>query len=386
VITRRRDIVDRYLEHLYRELGMAAAALGGRRRLIQYHWGGGTPTHLTPGQMRDLQRAVLNHFDLEDGAEAAIEMDPCVTTHEQLGLLKDLGFNRLSMGVQDFTPKVQVSVHRIQTFERTADLVECAREMGFRSINLDLIYGLPRQTPESFARSLRRVLEIRPERLAVYSFAYLPSKLPHQRRIDPASLPTPAEKLETILQTWGDLTAAGYLPIGMDHFALPEDELGKAIRSGTLWRNFMGYTVQRASDGVACGVSAIGEAAGGYFQNRRKLSSYMRDVAGGSLPIERGYLLTDDDRLRRHVIMNLMCRFSLDKRETGRLFGIDFDRTFALELRELEGCCRDGLVELEPDRIQVTGLGRFFVRNLCMVFDAHCGAEQRKRAPFSRTV
>ncbi len=386
VITKKREIAARYLRLLHQEIRDVAARLGGRRRLRQYHWGGGTPTYLSPDEMRELHGVVTSEFDLEPGAEVAIEIDPRVTSAEQMQVLRELGFNRVSMGVQDFTREVQEAVHRIQSFEQTRDLVALSRSLGFSSINLDLIYGLPLQTPETFARTLEQVLAIRPDRVAVYSFAHVPWLKGQQRRIETDQLPAPDVKLELFARAVEAFRGAGYVGVGMDHFALPEDEMGRAVADGTLWRNFMGYTVKHAPDMVACGESGIGDVAGAYVQNHKVLHEYERAVEAGELPVERGYLLSDDDRLRRHVITSLMCTFTLDLRDVERRFGIDFDATFAREREELARLEQDGFVRLGDARIDVVRLGRLFVRNVCMVFDAYLRRPSGDTPRFSRTV
>lgn len=389
VVTQRRELAIAYVDLLAREVATVAERLGGRRRLRQLHWGGGTPTYLEIAEMRTLQARVRDAFDLEDDAEVAVEVDPRVTTGEQLAALRELGFNRLSLGVQDFSREVQEAVHRIQPFATTRDLVATARRLGFRSLNVDLIYGLPHQTVERFGETLDLVVGLRPERVAVYSYAHMPWIKVQQRRIDPATLPPPEVKLELIAAAIDAFGAAGYLAIGMDHFALPEDELGRALADGTLWRNFMGYTVRRTRDTVACGMSAISDVADGTFQNERKLARYQRRVAASGLATERGILLGPDDLLRRHVITSLMCRLRLDLGALATRFGIDPRRTFAAELAALRPLADDGLVRLTPDAVEVTAEGRLFVRNVAMVCDAYLRRASAAEAPtprFSRTV
>ncbi len=385
VITRKREVEEHYLGVLEREIRDVARRLGGRRRLRQYHWGGGTPTYLTPEEMRRLQAVVLEEFELEADAEVAIEVDPRVTTREHMETLRELGFNRLSLGVQDFTPEVQERVKRIQTFEQTRDLVQLGRDLGFGSTNIDLIYGLPLQRPETFADTLAKVLEIRPERVAAYSYAHVPWLKVQQRRIMEENLPTPEVKLELIAGALAAFRGAGYAAIGMDHFALPEDELATAQADGTLWRNFMGYTVRHAPDMIACGMSGIGDVAGGYFQNQKKLIRHQHAVEAGELPVERGFVLSPDDRLRRHVITALMCNFHLDIGAVEERFEIDFAATFGRELEALAPFVDDGFVQLGNGSIDIVGDGRLFVRNVCMTFDAYLAQHAEKQA-FSRTV
>ena len=386
VVTRRREVAEHYFGVLEREIRDIARRLGGRRRLRQHHWGGGTPTYLTPAEMKRLYAVVADEFDVEPDAEVAIEIDPRVTTPEHLATARELGFNRLSLGVQDFTPEVQEAIHRVQPFEQTRDLVELGRSLGFHSTNVDLIYGLPRQSPSTFRRTLQQVLTIRPERIAVYSYAHVPWLKVQQRRILEEHLPSADVKLELIASAVRAFRGAGYLAIGMDHFALPDDELGKAVTEGTLWRNFMGYTVRHAPDTIACGMSAIGDVGGAYFQNERKLKRYAEAVEAPRLPVERGVVLSADDQRRRHVITALMCTFQLDVGDVERRFGIDFATTFAAELEALRRLEDDGLVAFNSHRIVVPDKGRLFVRNVCMTFDAYLARHNSDQAAFSRTV
>jgi len=388
IATPRHDVARTYLDYVRRELELTAAMLPHRRGLVQMHWGGGTPTYLEPAELEELFGHVTSQFRLLDGAEVAIEVDPRVTTREQLETLAHLGFNRLSMGVQDFTPAVQEAIGRGQSFEETRVLVEAAREVGFHEgINLDLVYGLPFQTEASFHDNLDRLIELRPDRLAVYSFAYVPWIRPNQKRIDATRLPAREDKLGLYVAALTRLVGAGYEPIGMDHFALPTDELARAAREGRLDRNFMGYTVKPASTMLAFGVSGIGEVEGGFFQNEKKLSRYYQAIDAGRLPIERGYQLDDDDRIRQWVIRQLMCNFTLDKRQVESRFGIVFDDYFAAALAGLDEERGAGFLTEDRDRIDVTPEGRFFVRNVCMAFDRYLAAKREAARPvFSRTV
>ena len=386
IITRKREVAAGYLEYLYREIAMLAGALGGRRRLAQYHWGGGTPTYLAPDQITALQAEVLRHFTIDPGAEVAIEVDPRVTTAEQLDTLRAAGFNRLSMGIQDFTPEVQVAVNRVQPESETRHLYERARAVGFSSINFDLIYGLPLQTTPSFSRTLDAVLNMRPDRVAVYSFAHVPWVRGNQKRIHPEELPSPAQKIELFAEARSRFLEAGYEQIGMDHFAVPDDELAKAASAGTLHRNFMGYTTKPAADMVGLGVSAIGDVQGAFAQNVKKLSTYYSAIDAGRFPIERGFVLDPDDALRRHVITNLMCNLRVGRRDVEQRFGVAFDEYFERELGELrEGPVVHGFVEIDPESVRVTPRGRLFVRNVCMVFDRYLRTKTTTPI-FSRTV
>ena len=392
VITKKREVNTRYLGILAKEIRDVSARLGDRARVRQLHWGGGTPTYLRPDEMIELDRVTREHFELEPDREQAIEIDPRVTTFEHLAVLRELGFNRLSLGIQDFTPEVQVAVNRIQSFEDTQAHIEEARRLGFGSVNVDLIYGLPKQTVETYRQALEQVLRLRPDRVAVYSYAHMPWLKTHQKRVGDDDLPTPDEKLELFLVAMQAFHGAGYLSIGMDHFALPEDEMGRAIQDGTLWRNFMGYTVKHAPDTVAFGLSSIGDVAGAFVQNQRKLSTYEKVVEEGGLPTERGYELSPDDHVRRHVITALMCTFHVSFPDLAERFGIDAPTYFASELAGLRDLEEDGFVKLidvdQPTgRIEVIGKGRFFVRNVCMLFDTYLeGHAQGDKPRFSRTV
>ncbi len=387
VVTPHRDVAAAYLDRVVRELALVSEALGERRTVTQFHLGGGTPTYYTPAQLGALMDRVRERFTFTPDAELALECDPRVTSEEQLETLAARGFNRLSIGVQDFEPEVQRSIGRVQSVALTERLMTRARALGFGSINLDLIYGLPHQTPASLDRTLEAVEALRPDRLAVYSFAYLPSRYAHQRALPQAAMPSGEEKFSLLQRVRQRLVAAGYLDIGMDHFALPGDELVAAQREGRLWRNFMGYTASRAPDLVGVGMSAIGEVGGAYVQNEKRLARYQERVDAGRLPVARGRQLDADDRLRRHLIREWMCHFEVDKGALESAHGIRFDEYFAAELRELAPLAREGLVRLTPDRIVAGDLGRLLPRNVAMVFDRYLPARASGgAAPFSRTV
>ena len=387
VITPMRHVAARYLEYLGREMDLVLSHLSSRPRVIQYHWGGGTPTYYNPEELRQLHRMVQEHFTILPDAEVAVEVDPRVTTREHVDVLRELGFNRLSMGVQDFTPEVQESIGRNQDEESTRRLFEYCRERGFDSINIDLIYGLPLQTPESFERNLASVLELRPDRVALYSYAYVPWIKGHQKKMDAEALPSREVKFGLFTQAMRAFEAGGYQQIGMDHFALPSDELCRARRQRRLHRNFMGYTIHRAPDMIGLGISAIGEVGGAFVQNRKKLSTYYQALDAGQLPVERGYELSGDDRVRRRVITDLMCNSYLDIPEVERDCGISFRDYFGSELETLAaGPAADGLLRVRADALEVTALGRLFVRNICMAFDRYLKEKPRQQPTFSRTV
>jgi oxygen-independent coproporphyrinogen-3 oxidase len=386
VITSKHEIAGPYLKTLYDEIDLVADRLDGRTAVRQLHWGGGTPTFLTTDEMEGLFERIVKRFRIEDGAEVAIEVDPRVTTEEQLALLRRLGFNRLSMGVQDFTPEVQEIIGRGQSEAETVRLVEAARELGFDSLNIDLIYGLPKQTVEKFVESLEGVLRLRPERVAVYSYAHVPWMKHNQRRTEEGFLPTPEVKLRLFAETRRAFTGAGYDPIGMDHFALPDDELAVAAREGTLHRNFMGYTTRPAPDMIGLGISSIGDVGNAHFQNHKVIPQWRRRVDAGELPVMRGVVLSPEDVLRREVIHSIMCNWRVDKRAIETKHGISFDEHFAPEMKELESERREGFVELDDTEIRVVGIGRLFVRNVAMVFDEYLRRMESDGPVFSRTV
>jgi oxygen-independent coproporphyrinogen III oxidase len=367
---------DEYLEHLRLEMELVAAKLGRRRRFAQLHFGGGTPTFLDEAQLERLWGDISSRFSAAEGAEIAIEIDPAVTSKEQLSLLRSFGFNRISMGVQDFDPAVQRAVNRIQSFESTRDLLEHARALGFSGINFDLIYGLPLQTPASWAKTLDRVLALAPDRAAVYSFAWVPNARPHQRRLAVYDRPAGAAKLELFRMAYDLFLDSGYRAIGMDHFARETDELARAQKRGTLGRNFQGYTVKAASDVVAFGVSAISDVRGAYAQNTPVMAKYYAALRAGRLATEKGIVLAGEDFARRRVISELMCNFGVE---------LGAELRYQRELDELRALEADGLLELIGDRVELTALGRVFVRNVAMVFDEYLRTPIAAPA-FSRTV
>lgn len=388
VITKNHGSAGSYLEHVEREIELVAAHLPRRRRASQLHLGGGTPTFLAPAELTRLVQSIRRRFEIPAGAELAVEADPRVTTPEHLAALAAVGFNRISMGVQDFSLAVQRAVHRIQSAEQTRALVVEARRLGFSSVNVDLMVGLPEQTLSGFLATLDVVLDIRPDRLALFSYAHVPWLKPAQGAFERLGrrLPAAGEKLEIQEGALERLSAAGYCQIGMDHFALADDELARAQREGRLFRNFQGYTVRPAPDAIAFGVTGISDVRGAYAQNAKEVSDYFARVDRGELPVVRGFALDEDDELRRSVIHGLLCNFTLDLRQLERERGIVFAERFAAELLELEGFERDGLVALGADRIAVTPLGRSFIRNVCMVFDRYLRGRTGGKPLFSRTV
>lgn len=386
VIARRRGIEEKYLDAVEGELELVSRALGRRRRVAQLHWGGGTPTFLSPQQCRRLHDAVLRHFTLQANAERAVEVDPCVTTDAHLSVLRELGFNRISMGLQDLDPQVQAAVGRVQPLSLTRRQVTLARQLGFSSINLDLIYGLPYQTPTSFAETVEQVIgELAPDRVAVFSYAHVPWIKPHQKKLEALPMPQGWEKFLIFRAAAERFLAAGYTFIGMDHFARPGDELARALAAGTLHRNFMGYTVQPGSDLIGVGLTAIGDVGGSYVQNAKHLAHYQRTLARGEFPVERGRRRTPEDELRGAVIRRLICTFSLEFHWVREHFQVDPQSYFAPELAVLRReYTTDGLVKVDDAGIRVLPRGRVFIRNLCMPFDAYL--ESGPSTLYSRTV
>jgi len=378
VIDRDRQKANPYLDRLEREMDLVGARLKDRRHVSQLHWGGGTPTFLGGDQIERLWESTVRHFQPLPDAEVAIEIDPVVTSLEQIRLLRRLGFNRVSMGVQDFDADVQRTVNRIQSFEETRALLDEARSVGFRGINLDLVYGLPRQRAESWARTLEMVLTMRPDRVAVYSFAYVPDMRQHQRKLPVEFLPRGSEKLGLFRLAYEAFVNAGYKPIGMDHFALPEDELASAQGRRTLGRNFQGYTVKSTGDVVAFGITGISDLQGAFAQNVRPLYRYYEAIDAGRFATQRGIRLTDDDRRRRALIDQIMCNFWAD-------LGPDGHEYYARELEDLRALEREGLVRTSGTEIELTPVGRVFVRNVAMVFDAYLRRPGGETG-FSRTV
>jgi oxygen-independent coproporphyrinogen-3 oxidase len=379
IITKNRARIAPYLERLYKEIALQGALFDRARSVEQLHWGGGTPTFLSHEQIRELMRVTREHFTLrdDDQGEYGVEIDPRQADAGTIGLLRKLGFNRISLGVQDFDPRVQAAVNRIQTEQQTLAVWEAARLHGFHSINVDLIYGLPHQTTASFARTLDKIVAAGPDRLSVFNYAHLPTMFAPQRRIEGADLPSPVEKLAILKLTIERLIQAGYVYIGMDHFARADDKLAIAQRNGTLHRNFQGYSTHAECDLVGLGVSSIGALGGSYSQNQRTLDKYNEALDGGSLPIMRGVDLDADDLLRRDVIMQLICHGRLDMAAIENKHAVRFADYFARELADLKTMQADGLVTIEAGTIQALSLGKLLIRNICMVFDRYLRQSDR---------
>lgn len=390
LITRSRAQADAYLRRLLKEVELLAPQFDRDREVRQLHFGGGTPTFLDDEQMARVLAALRAHFNFAaDGGEFAIEIDPRTVDPDRLRSLAALGCNRASFGVQDFDPEVQHAVNRVQSLAQTAEVMAAARAVGFRSLNVDLIYGLPKQTRDGFARTLAAVIELRPERIAAYSYAHLPTVFKPQRQIREADLPSPGAKLELLQLTVERLCAAGYRYIGMDHFALPEDELARAAEQGRLRRNFQGYSVCAECDIVGLGLSAISAVGDSYSQNHKQLDRYYQALDQGRLPVARGWRLSGEDVLRRDLIERLLCDGRVDFAAFERSHGICFNEHFATELRRLEPLIRDGLLRADGAGLRLTAEGRLLMRAPAMVFDAYLhGAAQVIPTPsrFSRIV
>ena len=385
IITKDTSRADEYLRYLEREMELLAPHLGGKHPLAQLHFGGGTPTFLSDEQLERVFAMIRRHFDLLPDGEYSIEIDPRKVSRETVLHLGRLGFNRMSVGIQDFDPKVQQAVNRIQSVEETREVIDAAREAGFKSVSVDLIYGLPHQSVESIKPTLDTVLGLNPDRLALYHYAHLPHIFKPQRRIDTAVVPDSETKLDILQYAVERLTDAGYLFIGMDHFAKPEDELAVALKEGLLQRNFQGYSTYADCDLIAIGVSSIGKIGSTYEQNEKDIDAYYAAIDAGRLPILRGYQLNRDDLLRRTLIQDLMCRFSLDFKAYEDTYGIPFERYFAAELADLAQMQQQGLVQLAHGSLRVTPKGRFLIRNIAMVFDYHL-RHKETRASYSQTV
>jgi oxygen-independent coproporphyrinogen-3 oxidase len=386
IVTKRRERAVPYLVNLSREIEIQGNLFDDTRPVDQLHWGGGTPTFLSDEQMSQLMEKTAKHFNLlnDDSGEYSIEIDPREITAEGIHKLRGIGFNRLSMGVQDFDPVVQKAVNRIQSEEVTFTAINAAREASFKSISVDLIYGLPFQSVKSFLETLKKIVAVGPDRLSVFNYAHLPTLFMPQRRIDEEDLPSAAEKLDILQSVIQYLTEHGYVYVGMDHFARPDDELVIAQNKGQLHRNFQGYSTHADCDMVAMGVTSISQVGNTYSQNTRDEESYYKLIAENQLPIMRGFTLSQDDILRRDLIAKLICNFSLNISELEKKYDIVFNSYFCDELRELEVMQEDGLVTVNSQTITVHPAGRLLIRNICMIFDAYLKGDRKAR--FSKVI
>lgn len=386
-ILNKRDAVDRYIATLRQESELVAKHLGDRRTVNQLHFGGGTPTYLTIAEMAEVLDSLDRVFHCTDDCEKSIEIDPRVTTLEQLDFLTSRRFNRVSLGVQDFNEAVQIAVGRIQPYQLVEEIVAHCRELKLRGLNFDLIYGLPKQTVTSFSESIRLALTLRPDRVAVYSFAYLPQRMVNQRKINPDDLPETEVKYGLFAKAVEMFTGAGYRQIGMDHFALPQDELSRAQVNGNLHRNFMGYTIKTSPDMIGLGMSSIGYINHSFFQNHSTLPAYHEAMDAHGLAMYRGMILSKDDLIRQYVISNLMCNFRLVFAALKEKFGVNYREYFKSEHQRLREFFDDGLVQETESELQVTPLGRTFVRNIAMAYDAYLDKKPSGERPqFSRTI
>lgn len=375
IITQRKEVAEPYLRYLARQIQQVASLVDGDRRVYQLHWGGGTPNYLDQGQVEFLWNQLNHHFHLADSAEVSIEINPRYVDREYILFLRQLGFNRISFGIQDFNPTVQAAINRVQPEAMLFDVMAWIQEAGFESVNVDLIYGLPFQTPTTFEETVQKTLKLDPDRIAVFNFAYVPWLKPVQKRMPESALPSPAEKLEILQSTIAQLTHHGYVFIGMDHFAKPNDELTIAQQAGQLHRNFQGYTTQPESDLLGFGMTSISMLQDVYLQNHKRLKDFYRAIDAHTLPIEKGVRLSKDDLIRRTVIMELMCQFQLSvpdleaKYHLG--FDCDFNDYFAPALPQLDALEADGLIKRWSDGIEVTPIGRLLIRNIAAVFDTY---------------
>lgn len=386
IITANRKRAAPYLAHLHQEIALQAAHVDKNRVVTQLHWGGGTPTFISDDEMAALMDYTRQHFNLldDDTGDYSIEIDPREVTVAKIGHLRRLGFNRMSFGVQDFDPVVQKSVNRVQSFSQTHEAVMAARDNNYHSINVDLIYGLPHQSVASFEQTLTQVLELSPDRLSVFNYAHLPNLFKVQKQIDEQYLPSGAVKLAIFQLIIERLTDAGYVYIGMDHFAKPDNELAIAQQKGSLYRNFQGYSTHAECDLIGMGITSIGMVNDTYSQNLKTLDAYGDHIEKGHLAVFRGVALTDDDKLRRAVITQLICHFELNFATIEQRFGITFSDYFAYELQQLQNMVNDGLISLDANKIVVLARGRLLIRNVCMVFDIYLRQSQQKQ--FSKVI
>ncbi len=384
IISRRKGIERPYLERVYREMDMLSELIDPERKVSQLHWGGGTPNYLDSDEIREFMEEIKKRFEFTEDSEISIEIDPRYATDDQLRTIKEVGFNRISMGLQDLDERVQRAVNRIQPYSLMVDIMRKLRDLGFESINIDLIYGLPYQTVDSFRKTVEKVIELDPDRVAVYSFAYVPWVKPIQKHIDPKTLPPPEEKLSILEMVVEEFQNAGYVYIGMDHFAKPEDELAVAQRKGELWRNFQGYTTRKGVELIGIGATSIGMLYDSYFQNYKTLREYNEAIDSGRLATFRGVILNEDDMIRREVIMDIMCNLGVSFKKIEDMFGIRFEDYFSEELENLKELEEDGLIEVKDRSIKVLPQGRLLIRNVAMVFDAYL--KNKKELKFSRTI
>ncbi len=387
VFTSKEDKMLRYIEYLKRELSILSKHLDMKREVIQMHFGGGTPTFFTAEQLKTIISEIKSYFpNFADEAEISCEIDPRHIDEDQMRVMSEAGFNRVSFGIQDFNEKVQIAVHRVQPYEITKAAMELARKYNMHSVNVDLIYGLPYQTLETFKETLSLALTLSPDRFAVFNYAHVPWLKKTMRKIDETTLPLPDEKLQIMQYTIDFLTSNGYKMIGMDHFAKPEDELFKAIEKGELHRNFQGYTTKGGADLIGIGLTSIGEGVDSYNQNFKVMAEYEAAIDAGKLPFERGVVLSEDDQIRQYVIMELMSNFKLDIARFEKLFNINFAEYFADAIEELKPFVEDELIIMDATKIECSQTGTLLIRNISMAFDAYMHQHANSKKAFSKTV
>jgi oxygen-independent coproporphyrinogen-3 oxidase len=385
-VTHDRRLISQYNDYLKREIDLIAPLVSKKRKVVQMHWGGGTPSYLLPEEIREIGGYIKERFNFADDIEASVEIDPRNMVRDHIEAFAGAGFNRTSFGVQDFNLRVQQAINRVQSEEITRQVVEWAREFGFKSVNLDLIYGLPYQTLDTFAETVDKVIDISPERIAVFNYAHVPWLKKHQAVMDQEAMPSPDQRLAILEMTSEKLANAGYEYIGMDHFAKPTDELAIAQKEGTLYRNFQGYSTKAGADLYAFGMSAISQFENIYAQNHKDFKAYYAAIDAGTLATRVGYRMTADDHIRKEVIMTLMCDLEIDKREIEEEFGIDFDEYFRQDISKLDRFIGEGLVATDKDKIRVIGSGILVIRNIAMCFDAYLEEMMRTKPVFSKTV
>jgi len=387
IVTRKREPAIEYLQLLEEELRLAAPHFENRY-VSQLHWGGGTPTFLDDEQITHLMAVISNTFNFRPDSERefSIEIDPRTVDADRICHLRKSGFNRLSFGIQDFNAAVQKAVNRVQSYDQTNDVIQAARSNGFQSVSVDLIYGLPHQTVASFSETLQQIVSLSPDRISIYNYAHMPDRFYPQKRILVSDLPTPDAKLDILQLCIETLTDQGYVYIGMDHFAKPDDELAIAQREGTLQRNFQGYSTHADCDLVAFGVTSISQIGNTYCQNVKSIDDYRRLLKEGKIPVEKGVVIDADDLIRKQVIKSLICHYQLSYQTIKQKFDIDCETYFEQELGELKTMAHDGLVEVDREGISVTARGRLFIRNICMVFDRYLGKPEQSQSRFSRAI
>jgi oxygen-independent coproporphyrinogen-3 oxidase len=386
LVTSDRAAIAKYNDYLKREIEMLAPLVSEHRKVEQLHFGGGTPSYLTPDEIRDVGSFIKSKFNFSDDLEASVEIDPRGLSREHLEAFREIGFNRTSFGVQDFDLKVQEAINRVQSEEITRQTVLWARELGYKSVNIDLIYGLPHQTLSEFGESVEKVIDISPDRIAVFNYAHVPWLKKHQNVIKTEDLPLPDERLQILRMTIEKLVGAGYEYIGLDHFAKPTDELAIAQNNNTLYRNFQGYSTKAGADVYAFGVSAISQFQNIYAQNQKNLNDYYARIDAREAATAVGYRMTADDHIRKETIMQLMCHLEIDKRDIERKFGIDFETYFADDLPKLDTFIIEGFLENNADKIKIKGAGKLIIRNVAMCFDAYLAKMMKEKPVFSKTV